>query len=138
MQVEARIDIQAPPAAIFAVYQDVARWNTWDPDTKSSSINGPFEVGTKGRLAPTKGSEIAIELTSVVPGRWFTCAGGVPMFRMVFEHELLPCGPFTTVVHRVTFSGTLSFILGRLVRAQLRKGLPVTLTSLKRLVESKA
>ena len=138
MQVEARIDIQAPPAAIFAVYQDVARWNTWDPDTKSSSINGPFEVGTKGRLAPTKGSEIGIELTSVVPGRSFTCAGGVPMFRMVFEHELLPCGPFTTVVHRVTFSGTLSFILGRLVRAQLRKGLPVTLTSLKRLVESKA
>jgi hypothetical protein len=89
-------------------------------------------------LAPTKGSEIGIKLTSVVPGRSFTCAGGVPMFRMVFEHELLPSGPLTQVVHRVTFSGALSFILGRMVGAQVRKGLPITLGSLKRLVESKA
>ena len=138
MHIEERIDIQAPPEAIFAVYQDVARWNTWDPDTKSSSLNGPFEVGTKGRLAPTKGQEIGIELTSVVPGRSFTCVGGVPLFRMVFDHELIPSGKATTVVHRITFSGALSFVLGRIVGAQVRKGLPLTLASLKRLVESQA
>ncbi len=138
MVIEEQIVIHAPPQAIFAVYADVARWNTWDPDTKSSSLAGPFQVETWGRLAPAKGREIGIKVTSVVPDRSFTVARGVPLFHMVFEHELTPVGDVTSVVHRVTFSGALTFLLGRLVGAQVRQGLPGTLASLKRLVESRA
>jgi len=136
MIVEEEISIHAGAAQIFAIYADVSRWNTWDPDTKSALIEGPFEAGTRGRLAPTKGREIAITLVAVVPNRSFTVEGGIPMFRMCFEHELSQQGDITRVVHRVTFSGLLTFVLGRLIRAQLRRGLPVTLASLKRLAES--
>ncbi len=86
MVIEERIVIHAPPQAIFAVYAGVERWNTSDPDTKSSSLAGSFQAGTRGRLSPAKGREIAIEVTSVVPDRSFTVVGGIPWFHMVFEH----------------------------------------------------
>ena len=75
-------------------------------------------------------------LTSVVPNRSFTAESRIPLFRMVFEHELLPIGSTTEVVHRFTFSGLLSVLLGRLLAKQLNIGLPRTLANLKQLAEA--
>ena len=136
MIIEERIQIKAPAAQIFALYADVPRWNTWDPDTKSSSLSGPFAVGTKGRLAPTKGQPISIEITDLVLDRSFTVVGGIPGFSMRFDHELTAAEDGTQVVHRVSFSGLLRYIFGPLVGAQVRKGLPITLLSLKAKVEN--
>lgn len=135
MQIEESITIAAPPQRIFALYADVARWNTWDPDTREASIDGPFRTGARGRLVPTKGRAVPMELTSVVEDRSFTAQARIPLFTMDFDHELLAQGATTRVVHRVRFSGALAFVLGRLVGAQVRKGLPVTLASLKRHAE---
>jgi hypothetical protein len=137
MHIEERIIIDAKPEVIFAIYADVENWNTWDPETKSSSINGRFKTGTKGRLAPPKGQAITITLTSIVPKELFVCEGGVPGFHMRFDHVLNTIASGTEVIHRVTFTGLLAFLIGRIVRAQLRVGLPVTLANLKRLAESR-
>jgi hypothetical protein len=134
--IEERIQINARAADIFALYADVPRWNTWDPDTKSSSLSGPFAAGTKGRLAPTKGQPINIEITDVQPDRSFTCVGGIPGFSMRFDHELTEADGGTQALHRITFSGPLRLIFGPLVGAQVRKGLPVTMRSLKAKVEA--
>ncbi len=136
MQVERRVTTSASPETIFAIYADVRNWSTWDPDTKESSIDGPFQTGTKGRITPSKGMTVPMNLTSVVPSKSFTVESRIPLFRMVFEHELNPLAGGTEVIHRVTFSGALSFILGRIVGNPLRTGLPITLASLKRLAES--
>lgn len=135
MQVEASTIIKAPPERIFSIYEDVENWPAWDPDTKKSQIDGPFKTGAKGRLTPAKGNTVPMELTSVIRNKSFTAESRIPMFRMKFEHELLPTSKGTEVVHRVTFSGLLSFILGRVLAAQLRQGLPVTLASLKQTAE---
>ncbi len=74
-------------------------------------------------------------LTQVVPGRCFTVDSKIPLFRMKFEHELIPVSGATEVVHRVTFSGLLSFVLGSMLAKQLNSGLPVTLRNLKALAE---
>jgi hypothetical protein len=74
-------------------------------------------------------------LTHVVPAKCFTVESKIPLFRMVFEHELLPAQGATEVIHRVTFSGVLSFILGPMLSKQLNSGLPVTLGKLKALAE---
>jgi hypothetical protein len=42
------------------------------------------------------------------------------------------------VMHRVSFSGFLRFIFGPLIGAQIRKGLPVTMASLKRYAQQRA
>jgi hypothetical protein len=135
MIIEEHITISATPEIIFAIYADVERWHTWDPDTKSATLNGPFAVGSKGRLCPSKGREVPIEITSLVPGRSFTARSKIPFFQMDFDHELTPGESGTEVVHRVTLSGPLTPLLSLLVGTQVREGLPRTLRSLKKLVE---
>ena len=74
-------------------------------------------------------------LTQVEPSKCFTVESKIPLFRMLFEHELVPVEGATEVVHRVTFSGFLSFVLGPMLSKQLNLGLPVTLRNLKALAE---
>lgn len=136
MQVEHRIKVAAAPESIFHIYQDVENWHTWDPDTKRATLQGPFAVGSRGRLTPTKGNTVPMLLTKVVHDRCFTVESKIPLFRMVFEHELMPLHGMTEVVHRVTFSGPLTFVLGRMLVKQLNSGLPITLQRLKALSES--
>ncbi len=136
MQIEHRIEIAAPAQAIFRIYADVSNWHTWDPDTKQATLEGPFEVGSRGRLTPTKGNTVPMVLTKVEPAKCFTVESKIPLFRMVFEHELLPLPGVTKVVHRVTFSGLLSLIIGPLLSKRLNAGLPVTLLRLKALAQS--
>ena len=138
MQVESRITISATPAKIFEIYADVGNWKIWDPDTKASSIDGPFQTGSKGRITPAKGMTVPMDFVSVVPDRSFTVESRIPLFRMLFEHELNETAAGTEVVHRVTFSGALSFVLGPVVGNPLRTGLPITLARLKQLAESGA
>jgi Polyketide cyclase / dehydrase and lipid transport len=136
MQVEHSVLVNTAPERLFALYADVPHWNRWDPDTKASSIHGPFQTGETGSLTPTMGNTVSMRLTSVVPNRSFTVEVKIPLFRMLFEHELLPSQEATKVIHRVTFSGALSFLLGRVIGSQLNKGLPVTLAKLKAAAET--
>ncbi|MBL0919020.1 MAG: SRPBCC family protein [Hydrogenophaga sp.] len=138
MQVEHSIVVDAPAERIFRLYEDVANWHTWDPDTKSASIDGPFAVGTRGSLTPPKGRTVPMLLTRVERDACFTVESRIPLFRMVFEHELVPQGGAVKVIHRVTFSGALTFLLGRMLVKQLNHGLPVTLANLKRRAEGTA
>lgn len=138
MHVEHRITIAAAPARIFSIWQDVANWHTWDPDTRSASLDGPFAAGSRGRLTPTKGASVPMVLTEVVPDRSFTVESRIPLFRMVFEHALQPRGSTTEVLHRVRFFGLLAPLIGRLIARQLEVGLPRTLANLKRLAEASA
>jgi uncharacterized protein YndB with AHSA1/START domain len=136
MQVEHRIITTAPPETIFRIYEDVKNWHTWDPDTKQATLDGPFQVGSRGRLVPTKGNAVPMTLTKYVPAHCFTVESKIPLFQMVFEHELSQKSGATEIIHRVTLSGFLTFILGPMLSKQLNVGLPITLSRLKALAES--
>ena len=138
MQVEHRITVNASPETIFGIYEDVSRWHTWDPDTRQATLDGPLQVGSRGRLVPTQGNAVPMVVTKAIPGRCFTVESKIPLFRMVFEHELGPAQGTTVVIHRVTFSGLLTFVLGPLLAKRLNAGLPVTLGRLKALAESRS
>lgn len=138
MQVEHSIVTHAPAGRVFRIYENVAAWHTWDPDTKRASLDGPFAVGSRGSLTPTQGNTVPMLVTRVEPGSCFTVESRIPLFRMVFEHELVPHGDALRVTHRVTFSGLLSFVLGRMLAKRVDQGLPVTLANLKRLAENTA
>lgn len=56
MQVEHRITIAASARRIFGIYEEVKNWPAWDPDTKVATLDGPFRVGSRGRLTPGKGN----------------------------------------------------------------------------------
>ena len=77
-------------------------------------------------------------VTFADPENGFTVASRIPLLlRMVFEHELITREPSQTeVVHRVTLSGPLSWLIGPALKRQLDAGLPVTLSRLKRMAET--
>lgn len=136
--IEHRIVVTTPPGPVFSVYADVTGWPRWDPDTRAASLDGPLAVGSRGTLTPTKGNTVPMVVTFADPARGFTVESRIPLLlRMVFEHELIPRGPSQTeVVHRVTLTGPLSWLIGPAFKRQLDAGLPVTLARLKRLVET--
>lgn len=137
MVIEESIYINASAEILFSIYKEVSHWNRWDPDTKEAFLNGPFVVGSIGRLVPTKGRGVPMKLTSVVSNRSFTVESNIPLFNMKFEHELIAKGEGVRAIHRVSFSGPLSFILRRLIGSQVRKGLPTTMRSLKAYAEAR-
>lgn len=135
--IEARIRIGVAPPEIYAIYRDVANWPAWDPDTRLARLHGPFALGTTGELVPAKGRPVVMQITALEPDRAFTVEARVPGFRMRFEHELTPVTEGTEVLHRVSFSGPLAFIFGRVVGEPLRRGLPATLAGLKQYAEQR-
>lgn len=137
MQIEHKTTVQATPNVIFCIYEDVENWHTWDPDTKRAYLDGPLQLGSTGKLIPTKGNTVPMKVTEVTRNRSFTVESRIPLFRMVFEHELNPTTSETEVVHRVTLSGPLLLILGRMLSKQIDTGLPVTLRNLKQLAEAR-
>ncbi len=136
--IEHRIQIATPPDTIYRLYADVANWHRWDPDTKRATLDGPFAVGSRGTLTPAKGNTVPMMVTFADPARGFTVESRIPLLlRMVFEHELIARGEAVTeVVHRVTLSGLLAWLIGPGLKRQLDVGLPVTLSRLKRLAET--
>ncbi len=138
MKVEHSIVVDAPSGVIYRIYRDVGNWHTWDPDTKRAFIEGPFEAGSRGRLTPAKGNTVPMLLTEVEPDRCFTVECRIPLFRMVFEHTLTPVPGGTEVMHRASFHGALTLLLGRMLSRQVDQGLPVTLGRLKALAEAQA
>ncbi|MEO8012458.1 MAG: SRPBCC family protein [Dokdonella sp.] len=138
MNVQHSIVVRATAERIFRIYEDVSRWHTWDPDTRRAAIDGPFQAGTRGSLTPAKGRTVPMLLTKVVPNACFTVESRIPLFRIVFEHELVPQVDAVKVVHRATFSGVLAALLGRMLVKRLDQGLPVTLANLKRHAEGAA
>lgn len=135
--IEHRIAVATPPDRVYRLYADVANWHRWDPDTRSASLDGPFAVGSRGRLTPARGHTVPMEVTRADPARGFTVESRMPLLRIVFEHELWPrSAAETQVVHRVTLTGPLSWLIGPLFKRRLDQGLPVTLARLKRMVES--
>lgn len=137
-EIEESIVINALPKVIFQIWADVANWKRWDPDTKEASLDGPLAVGAKGNIVPAKGRGVPMQVTECALDKSFTVKARVPLFCMTFEHELAPHAEGTLVTHRVSFSGALSFLLGRLVGAQARRGLPTTMESLKRYAEERS
>jgi hypothetical protein len=135
MKFEECVAIKAPIAKVFAMYADVASWKIWDPDVRSSTIEGPFVSGALGTLEPTKGPKAKIVFKKVVPNSSFTVENKLPLCVMRFEHELSEVNGQTLTVHRVIFDGLLSPVFGRLIGRQIQKGLPHTLEGLKRAVE---
>ena len=135
MQFEESIEIQTPVKAVFALYADVSSWASWDPDVRSSSIEGAFTSGATGRLKSSSGPEARICFTEIVTDKSFTVESKLPLCVMRFEHELSATSTGTTALHRVTFSGLLSPIFSRLIGGSIRKGLPRTMAALKQTAE---
>ncbi|MCE2940294.1 MAG: SRPBCC family protein [Gemmatimonadota bacterium] len=130
------VTVRATPSRLFALYADSAGWARWDPDIRAATLDGPFAVGSTGSISPKQGPTTTIRLTRVVPDRAFDAEARLPGCTMRFEHELEARGAETVVTHRVVFEGPMAWLFGRLIGAQIDKGMAGTLAGLKQAAEA--
>jgi hypothetical protein len=137
-KLEFSLDIAAPADTIYAIYADVANWPTWDAELKSSQINGPFQSGTPGTIAPKSGPKSNVIFTNVRRNETFSVECPMPLCKMTFGHTLSPTAGGTRVTHDVTFEGLLAPLWSRLIGSGMKKSTPVAMAALKRAAEAKA
>ncbi|MHC5226261.1 SRPBCC family protein [Ignatzschineria sp. LJL83] len=132
MSFQESIHIASSKEAIFALYRDISNWNQWDDEVEASAITGSFSTGSSGFLKPLKGPKSKIYLADVKDNRSFTVTSNLPLCKITFEHEIIPIQDnLMNVIHRVSFSGILSPLFGKIIGKQIQKGLPKSLSGLK-------
>ena len=115
----------ADPHAIWRRYVDVAHWCDWSRHgVERSHIDGPFEVGTKGKSKPPGSLALTFELVAVEPDASFTSEASLPGAHLRFDHVVEARGPGSRITHRVTLDGPLAFLYTRVVRKSVERGLP--------------
>lgn len=136
MQFESSTTINAPAAAVFALYANVGGWPSWDPDLKAASLAGAFISGAVGEVSPHSGPKSALKFVEVIQGKSVRMECKLPLGLMHFDYELQAQGNATVATHRTTFSGLLAPLWSRLIGSGMKKTLPAALAGLKRVAEA--
>ena len=124
------ISTTAPAWAIWQIWQDVNNWPTWDHGIESSSINGPFAVGTVGKLKPKGGPEVATKLTSVKSNESFVDEAKLFCARIIVSHFIVQYGDNILVTHQVEMKGPLAFFFAIVIGRNMKKNLPAEMLAL--------
>ncbi|HXV94113.1 MAG TPA: SRPBCC domain-containing protein [Pseudonocardia sp.] len=139
---ETRIDIAAPPLAVWEVLTDLARYAEWNPFVLEAS--GEVAVGARlhVRIRPEGGRAMTFRptVTAAEPGRRFAWLGrlwGVPgLFDGAHRFELEPIDGGTRLVHAEDFRGVLVPLVARSLETGSRAGFEAMNLALARRVEA--
>ena len=115
----------ADPRMVWRRYVDVEHWCEWSQQgVEWSRIDGPFEVGTKGKSKPPGSPALGFELVAVEPDAGFVSEARMPGARLRFEHVIEPIDRGSRITHRVGLDGPLAFLYRPFVRKGVEQGLP--------------
>ncbi len=127
-EVQAEIEIDAPPQEVWEVLAEIGRWSEWNSVMKGLTLRGPLQEGTRGKVMLNVGGPlgvrpIPVRLVTVREGRELAWVGGLPGV-MVGRHglRLEPRGQGTRFVHEETFTGALTPPLMRALGPRLLSG----------------
>jgi hypothetical protein len=122
---------KAPPEAIWERYKDVSNWREWSPDgVEESSLDGQFEVGSKGESKAPHLPKGKFELIEVEPEQRFVSKATFPGGTLTFEHMLEPSGEGTKITHKASLDGVLSPVWRPVMGRVIEKGLPTGVETL--------
>lgn len=116
------VNTNATSDQVWSILKNVQDWPSWDKELEWARLDGPFQVGTKGQLKPSKGPEVAFELIDVMPGYSFSNKAKLPLTKMIFFHEYLPQDSHNEarICHRVVMSGLLAPLFGKIIGSQIK------------------
>ena len=134
--IEHTVETTATPTAVWQVWEDVNNWNTWDHGVESSTINGPFEAGTTGKLKPKGGPSVNTTLTKVERLNMFLVESKLPLTKTIVSHYLTEDRGKTLVTHKVEMTGLLSFLFSFLIGRKMQKNLPQEMIAMVKKAES--
>jgi hypothetical protein len=128
-----QVQIQASPAAVWAVMGDVERWHEWTSTvTGIKKLDpGPLAVGTRLLIRQPKLPPAMWKVTALEEGKSFTSVTRSPGVRVTAHHrvEAWEGGSQTTL--SLKFAGLLGPLVGRLTRSLNERYLAIEAKGLK-------
>jgi Polyketide cyclase / dehydrase and lipid transport len=132
-QTEHSADSKAPPEAVWERYTDVDNWSDWSKKgVEKSSLEGHFEVGSKGMSKAPHLPKGKFELIVVEPDRKFVSKAKLPGATLYFEHIVEPADGGSRITHRAILDGPLSAVWSPAISRIIERGMP---DSVERLAE---
>src|SRR5436190_324140 len=114
----------ARPDAVWRRYLDVEHWSEWSRHgVERSRLDGPFEVGTKGKSKAPGMPTATSRLVTVEPDARFVSEVRMPGARLRFEHVVEPNERGTRITHRVEVDGSLAAVYARIIGKTTDKAL---------------
>lgn len=130
------LETTASSANIWHIWKDVNNWNTWDHGIEYSTIDGPFAVGTTGRLKPKGGPLVYIKLTQVEPMTMFVDESKLFLAQIIVSHYLTELDGKTQVTHQIEMAGPLAFLFAYLIGRTMKKNLPQEMQAMVKKAEN--
>ena len=134
----ASVSIAAPHESVWPVLATVSSWPGWVPTVISieSLDSSSLSIGARYKIVQPKLRPATWFVTSVEPPRCFTWESRSPGLLVVADHILEEVSPEQcNVVLRVSFSGFLGALVGRLLRSITKRYLAQEAAALKLKVE---
>lgn len=141
-QLEESIEIDAPPAQVWALVTDLPRMASWSPQVVKTFVKGPVQEGTRFRNVNRRGLLVwptAAKVVRFVPHTEF--AFRVKDNFTIWSFTLEPTGTGTRVIQRREVPNGISDISVKLTKiafggqekfaAELAEGMRETLAKLK-------
>jgi hypothetical protein len=132
------IDIDAPPAAVWAVMSDIERWSQWTASISSveRTSSGPLGVGSTAHVRQPKLAPADFVVTQWEPDRGFDWVTTNALVTAVGGHwiEATPGGSRVTL--SVEFSGLLGGLVAWLYGGLTRRYIAMEADGLKRVSEA--
>lgn len=129
----------ASPETVWTIWSDPNNWSTWNSGIRSAKVNGPIANGAKGEMTTSRGSVHEVTFHSVVSGRGFSLSmAGPPLTTIRFSCEIVPDAQGSTIAQKVAFAGSLGFLFGAMMGAEMAKHFVPVLDDLARTAEALA
>lgn len=127
------VEIDATPATVWSVIQDVERWNTWTASiTRIDFVSpSPLTVGARTRVVQPKLPPAVWHVTRVQANHGFDWESKSLGARMTGGHWIQPTARGSRVVLSLEFAGPVGAIVGYLFAGLTRRYLAMEAAGLK-------
>ena len=101
----------APASAVWALWEDPARWPEWNEQLEHGELESGFAVGERIRVKFRRGGRMQFEIVELEPERLFRDEARLPGARFGHEHRLEPLDAGGCEIgHRLYVRGFMSWL----------------------------
>ena len=104
----------ATPAAIWALWEDPARWPDWNEQVEWAEFAGDLAPGAGVTIKFRRGGKMRFEVVALERGRLLIDEAKLPGCRLGHEHRVEPADGGCEISHRLYIAGPLSGFFSRL------------------------
>jgi hypothetical protein len=121
------IDADVPAEAVWALYEDVTTWPSWDAQAELITRDGPFETGSTGTMKFRDQEPLDYRLSHVDKYRCFVDETPVGDLTVRVSHELQPTpGGRLRITYRAEIDGPEAEQVGPMITSDF----PATMAAL--------